>query len=110
MLQVRESFGQSKAWSRKLESPVRLYDSGVSDIEDTALSLDDGTKIEDRVLAEAFPATYILDGNGIVVFSRTGAIKRWHEYLSFLRDTARHTAGRPEHRMGEISSASAERG
>lgn len=93
LLQVRESFAESTEWSRKLKTPIRLYDSGVSGTEDTLLSLADGSEIEDSQLAQRFPSTFVLDGNGIVLFSRAGAVRRWDEYLPFLRDAARHTAG-----------------
>lgn len=87
VLQVRESFEIPRAWSVKHGvTALPLSDSGVKSEEDKELALKDASKIADRKLARVFPATYVLDKNGIVVFSHMGSIRNWTEYVPFFDD------------------------
>lgn len=85
-LQLRESFSESMQWARDngFES-LPLYDSGVEDNESTSLKLADGKIIPDRTIARVFPSTYVLDKNGIVIFSHNGPVDDWLEYTSFFK-------------------------
>jgi len=65
-----------------------LFDSGIRAKGMDMLSLANGMKIRDRDIAPAFPATYILDKHGVVVFSNIGPVARWPQYLPLLRDVA----------------------
>ena len=89
LLQVREPFADSLDWARArgFES-LPLYDSGVYGPEDTGLRVSGGGLLADRYLARAFPSSYVLDRNGVVVFARAGAVEDWSAYLPFLRDAA----------------------
>ncbi len=95
MLQVREPIQSTREWIDRMGLQVPLYDSGVSGEDDARLALAGGGSIEDREVAKLFPTTYVLDGNGVVVYSRLGAAQGWLEYLPFLRHVARHTAFDP---------------
>jgi len=91
LLQVREDISTARAWAQQQQVTLPLYDSGAADEAGEVLSLADGTTIPDRAIAKVFPTTYILDKNGVVVFSHIGPISRWPEYLPLLRDVARHS-------------------
>ena len=88
LLQVRENFANAQQWivSQKLSLPI--YDAMSVDPAQESLQLADGKTIGDRQLAKVFPTTYILDKHGIVVFSHTGPVKKWLQYLPFILDTA----------------------
>jgi thiol-disulfide isomerase/thioredoxin len=88
LLQVREDFGMSLQWARRQHLHLPLYDSGVKNKAMDSLTLADGKKIPDREIAAAFPASYILDKHGIVVFSNIGPLSRWPQYLPLMRDVA----------------------
>jgi thiol-disulfide isomerase/thioredoxin len=88
LLQVRENIDLSRQWMRQQHLSLPLYDSGVSGKAMDTLTLMDGQKIRDRDIAAVFPTTYILDKHGIVVFSNTGPVSRWPQYLPLLRDVA----------------------
>lgn len=84
MLQLREAFDESMLWVKEYGfSGMPIYDSGVADSETTMLTLSDGSKINDRYIARVFPSTYVLDRNGIVIFSHHGPVADWSEYLVF---------------------------
>ncbi len=92
VLQVRESIETSRAWTEKNGlTTLPLSDSGVMSEEDTQLTLKGGAKIKDRKLARVFPASYVLDKNGIVVFSHMGSIKDWTEYIPFYSDVIKRS-------------------
>lgn len=87
VLQVRESIETASNWAKKNKlTALPLSDSGVKSEEDNQLTLKDGTRILDRKLARVFPASYVLDKNGLVVFSHMGSIKDWTEYVPFYSD------------------------
>lgn len=86
LLQVREPYARSLAWAEKNGfGELPLVDSGVSSEEDTTLDIAGGKVVPDRFLAQVFPSSYVLDQNGIVLFSQRGPIKDWGEYLSLFR-------------------------
>ena len=88
LLQVQEDFVASRQWAKQQKLKLPLFDSGVRNRATSSLTLADGKKIQDRDIAPAFPTTYILDKNGIVVFSSIGPVARWPQYLPLLRDVA----------------------
>lgn len=88
LLQVREEISTARQWARGQKLTLPLHDSGAGQETDDALPLSGGGTIHDRAIAEVFPTTYILDRNGVVVFSHVGPITRWPEYLPLLRDVA----------------------
>lgn len=88
LLQVREQAAISRKWARQQGLRLPLYDSGVSGKKADSLPLANGGSLHDRYIAAVFPTTYILDKNGIVVFSHIGPISRWPQYLPLLRDVA----------------------
>lgn len=96
MLQLREPFDESRLWVERYEfTDLPLYDSG-ADSEVTTLTLPNGQFIEDRAVARVFPSTYVLDRNGLVVFSHHGPVSDWLEYLPFLEHAVAVTSDNVE--------------
>ncbi|MDQ1363285.1 MAG: hypothetical protein QG652_1146 [Pseudomonadota bacterium] len=92
VLQMREPITQAKAWAKENNlSALPLSDSGVKSSSDTELTLRSGKKIQDRDLAKIFPASYVLDKHGIVIFSHMGSVSDWSEYVPFFRDAVSHS-------------------
>ena len=87
LLQMREDGDTARMWAENQRFSLPLYDSGM-DVGADTLNLADGKKIRDRELAMVFPTTYVLDKQGVVVFSHTGPVHGWPQYLPFLRDAA----------------------
>ena len=93
MMQLREPFDESMKWAQQHDfSDMPLYDSGVKDSETTSLKLKDGSQVKDRVIARVFPSTYVLDRNGLVVFSHHGPVNDWLDYLAFFDHAVKATA------------------
>lgn len=91
LLQVREPFADSQAWAVKQGfDSLPLYDSGVQDSDDAELHTVEGKTYQDRELAIAFPASYVLDAKGRVLFAHRGPIADWQEYLPFFTDAVTH--------------------
>jgi thiol-disulfide isomerase/thioredoxin len=88
LLQVRENFPTARQWTRQQHLNLPFFDSGVKDGTVDSLTLAGGNAIPDRNIAAVFPTTYVLDRNGIVVFSHIGPVSRWSQYLPLLRDVA----------------------
>lgn len=88
LLQMREDIDTARLWVENQRFSLPLYDSGVRDAGSDTLSLSTGRQIRDRELARVFPTTYVLDRHGVVVFSHTGPVSGWLQYLPFLRDVA----------------------
>ncbi len=88
LLQMREDIGTARVWAKNRHLDLPLYDSGMSDAGSDLLNLADGKQIRDRELAMVFPTTYVLDRRGVVVFSHSGPVQEWQQYLPFLRDVA----------------------
>lgn len=86
ILQGREKFEVSRQWAVKQGIALPLADSGSGGDEDATFRLATGGKIKDREIAARFPTTYVLDRNGVVVFSHVGPIHDWSQYEPFLKD------------------------
>lgn len=92
LLQVREPFSQSRQWMEHNGfHGMPLYDSGAGDGASTTLTLSNGRQVEDRTVARVFPSSYVLDRNGLVIFSHYGPITDWDEYLAFFADAVERT-------------------
>jgi len=92
LLQLRESFADSIQWAEQYDfADMPLYDSGVKDDETSTLSLKDGSQVEDRSIARVFPSTYILDRNGLVIFSHRGPVHDWLDYIVFFDHVVKNT-------------------
>lgn len=89
LVQVREDSRLSQRWMQQHGIRLPLYDSGARGSSDDTLRLANGGRLNDRDVARAFPTTYILDKHGLVLFSHTGAIHGWSEYIPFLHHAAR---------------------
>lgn len=93
MMQLREPFDKSMKWAQQHGfSNMPLYDSGVKDSETTSLMLKDGGQIKDRAIARVFPSTYVLDRNGLVIFSQHGPVSDWLDYVAFFDHAVKATA------------------
>jgi thiol-disulfide isomerase/thioredoxin len=88
ILQAREKFEISRQWAQRQNIALPLADSGSTGEEDAGFRLAGGGRIADREIASRFPTTYVLDPNGLVVFSHVGPIPDWSQYEAFLRDVA----------------------
>jgi thiol-disulfide isomerase/thioredoxin len=88
--QAGEPATTARQWLRQRKLALALHDSGVRDQRDHQFRLADGRVIADRAIAPVFPATYVLDRNGVVVFSLLGSARDWMEYEAFLRDLLAH--------------------
>ena len=92
LMQLREPFDESKKWAQQYGfSDMPLYDSGIKDSETTMLTLKDGSQIKDRAIARVFPSTYVLDRNGLVIFSHHGPVGDWLDYVTFLDHAVKAT-------------------
>jgi peroxiredoxin len=88
ILQSREKFEVSRQWAEKQGIALPLADSGSAGEQDANFRLADGSTVKDRDVANRFPTTYVLDRNGLVVFSHVGPIPEWSQYDEFLTDLA----------------------
>jgi thiol-disulfide isomerase/thioredoxin len=88
-LQVREPFAASRHWIEQQGIALTLYDSGIKNGDDGALSIVGGGRLPDRAVAPVFPSTVVLDRSGRVVFSHHGPIEPWGDYAPLLRELAR---------------------
>lgn len=86
LLQAREKIDVSRQWADKEGIEMPLADSGSTGDDDTAFRLANGGQVNDRQIANRFPTTYVLDRNGLVVFSHVGPIYDWLQYKGFLLD------------------------
>ncbi len=85
LMQVREPIEASRQWAREHGIRLPLHDSG-ADAKENTFKLNSGARMADQVLAPEFPSTYVLDRNGLVVFSHKGALAGWPAYAPLLRD------------------------
>ncbi len=88
LLQMREDIDTARFWAENQQVNLPLYDSGIKDAGSDSLPLANGKRIRDRELAMVFPTSYVLDKHGVVIFSHTGPVSGWSQYLPFLRDAA----------------------
>jgi thiol-disulfide isomerase/thioredoxin len=87
VLQMREPISQSRKWAKENNvEALPLSDSGIKSKSDTTIRLKSGATIDDGELATAFPASYVVDKHGVVVFSHMGSVSDWSEYVTFFRD------------------------
>lgn len=92
LMQLREPFAESMKWAQQYGfSGMPLYDSGIKDSETTSLMLKDGSQITDRAIARVFPSTYVLDRNGLVIFSHHGPVSDWLDYVAFFDHAVKAT-------------------
>ena len=92
LLQVRDAFKDSQQWIKDNDfAELPLADSGVTCVEQTTLSLADGNTIEDREIARVFPSSYVLDKNGMIIFSHQGPVEDWREYIPFFADAVQRS-------------------
>lgn len=93
LMQLREPFDDSQLWAQQYGfADMPLFDSGVKDNETSTLSLRDGSQIEDRSIARVFPSTYVLDRNGLVIFSHRGPVHDWLDYVPFFEHAINNTS------------------
>lgn len=92
-VQSREDIERSRRWARQRKFSMPFYDSGAGGPSDHAFALAGGETIDDRILAPLFPATYVLDSHGLVLFSQFGPQSQWSQYEPLLRHASEH---RPE--------------
>jgi thiol-disulfide isomerase/thioredoxin len=85
-LPVREPFEVARTWARTQKFQLPLFDAGEKEFV-----LASGERLPDRQIAGKFPATYVLDKHGLVIFSHVGDAGRWPEYAPFLADAARRS-------------------
>lgn len=88
--QMREPYALAQNFLKQQNINLPLYDSGSHEELDNKLTLNTGDKIDDRAVATVYPSTYILDRNGIVVFSMRGSPDNWIQYVEFLQDLLTH--------------------
>jgi thiol-disulfide isomerase/thioredoxin len=88
LVQSREDIERSRSWAKRRGITMPLFDSGARGPSDHAFRIADGTSIEDRILAPVFPATYVLDSHGTVLFSHLGPLHGWADYAPLLRHAA----------------------
>ena len=91
LLQIRESFETARRWAQNQQLALPLFDSGSRSPGDTRLQLADGTSMADRDIARSFPSSYVLDKQGLVIFSQPGPVQDWLQYEAFLRDAAKRS-------------------
>jgi thiol-disulfide isomerase/thioredoxin len=89
-VQAREDIDRSRRWARLRGFSMPFYDSGAKGPSDRDFAMADGSSIADRVVAPRFPATYVLDSHGLVMFSRFSPPSSWAEYEPLLRHAAEH--------------------
>jgi thiol-disulfide isomerase/thioredoxin len=92
-VQVREPADHARAWLRGQGLRLPVCDSGSTGANDDRVRLADGGIRRDRELARVFPSTYVLDGDGRVLFGHAGAVADWREYLPLLRHAATRARG-----------------
>lgn len=88
--QAREPAAESRKWLKQNGVKLALHDSGARSSRDDSFRLSNGQVIKDRQVAPVFPATYVLDRHGVVVFSLRGSAEDWGQYAPFLKDLLGH--------------------
>lgn len=88
LVPVREEMADARRWLARQHLELPLYDAQAKAAAPGTLAGADGKTLNDRELAAVFPTSFVLDRNGIVVFSHHGPISDWPDYLPFLKDVA----------------------
>jgi len=84
--QAREPADTARTWLKQQGVHLAVHDSGARSSRDDRFHLADGQTLPDRQVAPVFPATYVLDRHGVVVFSLRGSAEDWSQYQPFLKD------------------------
>lgn len=88
LLPVREPYSEARRWAEEQGfDTLPIYDSMYNGAENT-IRLADGSSLPDRYIAQTFPSTYVIDKNGIILFSHNGPLYNWVSYLPLLRHAA----------------------
>ncbi len=87
MLQIREPIGNSRRWMKRSAYSIPLYDSGISG-KTGDFQLPDGEYYAEGDIVRVYPTTYILDRNGVVIFSLGGPAAGWTPIIPLLLDAA----------------------
>ena len=90
LVPLREPIATSQAWLRSRKLNLNLMQAETASA--TALRLNDGKTLADRLVAPVFPTTYILDARGTVLFAHHGPIHDWTGLIPILRHAARNAA------------------
>ena len=102
LMQLREPFDDSKQWAQQYGfSDMPLYDSGIKSSETTSIQLQGGSQVKDRTIARVFPSTYVIDRNGLVIFSHNGPVGDWLDYLEFFDHAVKNTVLPGKNRKGK---------
>ena len=90
-VQSREDIVRSRRWAGQRGFSMPFYDSGAKGPSDRDFAIAGGDSLADRIVAPRFPATYILDSHGLVMFSRFSPPGHWGEYEPLLRHASEHS-------------------
>lgn len=88
--QAREPAHVARTWLKQQGLRLALHDSGSQGSRDERFPLSNGNSIKDREVAPVFPATYVLDRHGVVVFGLRGSAEDWEQYAPFIKDLLAH--------------------
>ena len=92
ILQAREPIEDAVKWAKSRGfDTLPLSDSGVRSDDDKEFRLKGGGRIADRKIAKVFPASYVLDKHGVIVFSHMGSITNWTEFVPFINDVVKNS-------------------
>ncbi len=92
ILQAREPIEDALRWAKSRGfDALPLSDSGVKNEDDKEFRLKGGGRIADREIAKVFPASYVLDKQGVIVFSHMGSISNWTEFVPFINDVVKNS-------------------
>lgn len=83
---VREDMAEARALLKHQGQDLPIYDAQAG--KPGFLAGADGKAMAERELAPVFPTSFVLDKNGIVVFSHKGPVADWPDYLPLLKDVA----------------------
>ncbi len=87
MLQIREPIENSRRWMKRSVYKIPLYDSGISG-KTGDFRLAGGEDYAEGDIVRVYPTTYVLDRNGVVIFSLGGPAAGWTPIIPFLLDAA----------------------
>jgi thiol-disulfide isomerase/thioredoxin len=92
VMQAREPIEYSRKWVKSKGFDVLpVSDSGVKNSEDKQFYLKGGNRMDDRKMAKVFPASYVLDKHGAVIFSHMGSISNWSQYIGFFKHAVKNS-------------------
>ena len=85
---VRETVTAARAYLKQQKLALTLHDAGQTPQTQTFRDAN-GVLLPDRDIAPVFPATYVIDRHGGVVFSQRGSAPDWAAYAPLLEDLRR---------------------